>query len=54
LGFVFFEGWTKVGHVIREGEDESDDILLVELNSNFEFANMQWNPKIVVFESWLI
>jgi hypothetical protein len=32
---------TKVDYVIREDEDEDDDSPLIELNSNFEFANMQ-------------
>jgi hypothetical protein len=63
LGFAFLEGKIKVGHVIRE--DKGDDSPLIELNSNFEFANMRWIPKIVeyskvdefknynAFEDWL-
>jgi hypothetical protein len=35
----------KIGYVIRK--DEGDGLPLVKLNSNFEFANMQWIPKIV-------
>jgi hypothetical protein len=42
-----FEGRMKIDHVIREGEGEDDSSSLVELNSRFEFANMQWIPKIV-------
>jgi hypothetical protein len=37
----------KVGHVICEGEGEDDGSPLVELNSHFEFASMQWIPKVV-------
>jgi hypothetical protein len=47
LGFASFEGKRKVGHVIREGEGEDDNLPLVELNSRFEFASMQWIPKVV-------
>jgi hypothetical protein len=43
LGFASLEGRMKVGHVIREGEGSP----LVELNSKFEFASMQWIPKVV-------
>jgi hypothetical protein len=39
----------KVDHVIRENESEDDNSPLVELNSKFEFANMQWIPKIVEY-----
>jgi hypothetical protein len=38
---------SKVDHVIRENESESDGSPLIELNSQFEFASMQWIPKIV-------
>jgi hypothetical protein len=39
----------KVDHVIRGGEDEGkdDDSPLIELNSKFEIASMQWIPKVV-------
>jgi hypothetical protein len=37
--------FSKVDHVIREGEGDGSP--LVELNSKFEFASMQWIPKIV-------
>jgi hypothetical protein len=49
LGFAFLEGRMKVGHVIREGEDEGegDGSPLVKLNSKFEIANIQWIPKVV-------
>jgi hypothetical protein len=49
LGFVSFEfeEWTKVDYVIREDEGEDDDLSLIKLNSQFEFANMQWIPKVV-------
>jgi hypothetical protein len=37
--------------VIRENEDEDegegDGSPLIELNSKFEFASMQWIPKVV-------
>jgi hypothetical protein len=33
--------------VICEGEGEDDGSPLVELNSHFEFASMQWIPKVV-------
>jgi hypothetical protein len=41
--------FSKVDHVIREGEGEDNDLLLIKLNSQFEFANMQWIPKIVKY-----
>jgi hypothetical protein len=32
---------SKVGHVIRENKGEDNDLSLIKLNSQFEFANMQ-------------
>jgi hypothetical protein len=51
MGFAFLEGRMKVDHVIREdeGEGEDDSSPLVELNSRFEFASMQWIPKVVEY-----
>jgi hypothetical protein len=49
MGFAFLEGKMKIDHVIREDEGEDDNSPLVELNSNFEFASMQWIPKIVEY-----
>jgi hypothetical protein len=41
MGFAFFEERMKVGHVIREGEDEGegDSSPLVELNSNLRVCS---------------
>jgi hypothetical protein len=47
LGFAFFERRMKVDYVIRENKGEDDNSPLVELNSKFEFASMQWIPKVV-------
>jgi hypothetical protein len=35
--------------VIRENKDENNGLSLVELNSQFEFTNMQWIPKVVEY-----
>jgi hypothetical protein len=51
--------------VIRENKNEDNDLPLIELNSKFEIASMQWIPKVVeyskidlfknysAFEDWL-
>jgi hypothetical protein len=47
MEFAFFERRIKIDHVIRESEDEDDNSSLIKLNSRFEFASMQWIPKVV-------
>jgi hypothetical protein len=42
-----FEKKIKIDHVIREDEGEDNNSPLIKLNSRFEFANIQWIPKIV-------
>jgi hypothetical protein len=44
-----FGEWTKIDYVIREDKGENNDSPLIELNSKFEIANMQWIPKIVEY-----
>jgi hypothetical protein len=35
--------------MIRENKGEDNDSPLIKLNSQLEFANMQWIPKIVEY-----
>ena len=41
----------KIDHVTREDKDENEDndSPLIELNSKFEFASIQWIPKVVEY-----